>query len=405
MEAEISFIASGTVTSPKGFQAGATYAGIKKRTDSVLDLGILLSEAPCAAAGLFTTNRIKAAPVVLSRRRLPSEGVMAMVVNSGCANASVGEPGLNDAVKMADLAAQSIGVSPEAVLVASTGVIGKRLPMELIETGIGQIAVSRNGGHELARAIMTTDTVPKEGAVAINAGESEFSIGGIAKGSGMIHPDLATLLCFLTTDAAVDIGFLRLSLQKAVAVSFNMVSIDGDTSPNDMVLIMANGLAGSRLISEGSRSADTFQQALSKLCIYLAKGIARDGEGATKLIEVTVRGASSIEEARLAARTIVSSPLVKTAVHGSDPNWGRILAAVGRSGVEVVESKTGLYIGNICLVKAGCPVSFNRGEVVRVLDSSEVPVRLELNLGTATATAWGCDLSREYVTINSKYTT
>ena len=405
MEAGISFIASGTVTSPKGFQAGATYAGIKKRTDSVLDLGILLSEAPCAAAGLFTTNRIKAAPVVLSRRRLPSERVMAVVVNSGCANASVGEPGLNDAVKMAGLAAQSIGVSPEAVLVASTGVIGKRLPMELIETGIRQIAVSRNGGHDLARAIMTTDTVPKEGAVAINAGESGFSIGGIAKGSGMIHPDLATLLCFLTTDAAVDIGFLRLSLQKAVAVSFNMVSIDGDTSPNDMVLIMANGLAGSRLISEGSRSADTFQQALSKLCIYLAKGIARDGEGATKLIEVTVSGASSTEEARLAARTIVSSPLVKTAVHGSDPNWGRILAAVGRSGVEVVESKTGLYIGNICLVKAGCPVSFNREEVVRVLDSSEVPVRLELNLGTATATAWGCDLSREYVTINSEYTT
>ena len=405
MEAEISFIASGTVTSPKGFQAGATYAGIKKRTDSVLDLGILLSEAPCAAAGLFTTNRIKAAPVVLSRRRLPSERVMAVVVNSGCANASVGEPGLNDAVKMAGLAAQSIGVSPEAVLVASTGVIGKRLPMELIETGIRQIAVSRNGGHELARAIMTTDTVPKEGAMAINAGESGFSIGGIAKGSGMIHPDLATLLCFLTTDAAVNIGFLRLSLQKAVAVSFNMVSIDGDTSPNDMVLIMANGLAGSRLISEGSRSADTFQQALSKLCIYLAKGIARDGEGATKLIEVTVSGASSTEEARLAARTIVSSPLVKTAVHGSDPNWGRILAAVGRSGVEVVESKTVLYIGNICLVKAGCPVSFNREEVVRVLDSSEVPVRLELNLGTATATAWGCDLSREYVTINSEYTT
>ena len=405
MEAEISFIASGTVTSPKGFQAGATYAGIKKRTDSVLDLGILLSEAPCAAVGLFTTNRIKAAPVVLSRRRLPSESVMAVVINSGCANASVGEPGLNDAVKMAGLAAQSIGVSPEAVLVASTGVIGRRLPMELIETGIRQIAVSRNGGHELARAIMTTDTVPKEGAVAINAGESGFSIGGIAKGSGMIHPDLATLLCFLTTDAAVDIGLLRLSLQKAVAVSFNMVSIDGETSPNEMVLIMANGLAGSRLISEGSRSADTFQQALSKLCIYLAKGVARDGEGATKLIEVTVSGASSIEEARLAARTIVSSPLVKTAVHGSDPNWGRILAAVGRSGVEVVESKTGLYIGNICLVKAGCPVSFNREEVVRVLDSSEVPVRLELNLGTATATAWGCDLSREYVTINSEYTT
>ena len=405
VEGEISFIDSGTVTSPRGFQAGATYAGIKKRTDGVSDLGILFSEAPCVAAGLFTTNRIKAAPVVLSQQRLPSGEVMAVVVNSGCANASLGEPGLSDAARMADLAAQNIGVSPESVLVASTGVIGKRLPMELIETGIKQITVSPDGGHKLARAIMTTDTVPKEAAVAVSVGKSEFIIGGIAKGSGMIHPNLATFLCFLTTDATVDIDFLRLSLKKAVDVSFNMISIDGDTSPNDMVLIMANGLAGSKPISPGDRQAESFQQALNQLCIYLAKGIARDGEGASKLIEVTVSGASSTSEARLAARTIVGSPLVKAAVHGNDPNWGRIIAAVGRSGVEVVESKIDLYIGNIYLVKSGCPVSFDRGEVVKVLGNSEVSINLGLNLGTAVATAWGCDLSEEYVTINSKYTT
>jgi glutamate N-acetyltransferase/amino-acid N-acetyltransferase len=403
VKARISLATSGTVTSPHGFSAGATHAGIKK--DDILDLGILYSEVPCRAVGLFTANRIKAVPVVLTQERLPSEKARAVVVNSGCANASVGEAGRNDAVRMAELAARRLGVPVESVLVASTGVIGRRLPMELVESGIGQIGVSRDGGHQLARAIMTTDSVPKEGAVTVRAGESGFTIGGITKGSGMIHPDLATLLCFLTTDAAVSLDFLKRSLEKAVAVSFNMVSIDGDTSPNDMVLLLANGQAGNELIQEGSPLADSFQRALSELCIHLAKGIARDGEGATKLIEVTVNGAPSPEAARLAARVVVASSLVKTAVHGSDPNWGRIVAALGRSGVEVVESKIDLYIGSFCLVKAGLPLAYDPEEVVRVLASSEVPVRLELNLGTASATAWGCDLSEEYVTINSAYTT
>ncbi len=403
VEARISFTSSGTVTSPRGFLAGATYAGIKKV--SVPDLGLLYSETPCRAVGLFTANKIKAAPVLLAQERLPSEKARAVVVNSGCANASVGKLGLNDAIKMSELAARRLGVSAESMLVASTGVIGKRLPMELIAGGIGQISLSREGGHELARAIMTTDTVPKEGAVTVTAGRSEFTIGGIAKGSGMIHPNLATLLCFLATDSAVGLEFLRHSLKKAVASSFNMVSIDGDTSPNDMVLLLANGQAGGEPISESGPLADSFQMALSELCIYLAKGIARDGEGATKLIEVTVKGASSPEAARLAARTIVASPLVKAAVHGNDPNWGRIIAAVGRSGVEVVESKIDLYFSSICLVKAGLPIAYDTEEVVRVLASREVPVHLELNLGTASATAWGCDLSEEYVTINSAYTT
>ena len=403
MEAKIEFIAEGTVTSPKGFQAGATYAGINKKAKHGLDLGILLSEVPCVATGVFTTNRIKAAPVVLCQQRLQGGRAVAVVVNSGCANACTGEQGLRDAAEMAGLAAERIGVSPDDVLVANTGVIGQQLPMKLIRAGIGQIVLSTDGGHKLVKAMMTTDTVPKE--VAARVGDSGFIIGGVAKGSGMIHPNLATLLCFLTTDAAVGLDFLKFALRKAVDISFNMVSVDGDTSPNDMVLAMASGLAGNKPISPDSRQASAFQQALDQVCLYLAKSIARDGEGASKLIEATVSGAASVAEARLAARTIVSSLLVKAAVYGSDPNWGRIIAAVGRSGVEVVESKIDLYLGDICVVKGGRPLPFDKRSVVEVLRGSEVSIGLNLNLGTAPATAWGCDLSEEYVTINSQYTT
>ncbi|MFC2002501.1 bifunctional glutamate N-acetyltransferase/amino-acid acetyltransferase ArgJ [Chloroflexota bacterium] len=400
---KIEFVPSGTVTSPQGFHAGATYARIKSKADGVLDLGILFSEAPCTAAALFTTNRIKAAPVLLCQQRLKSGKAAAVVINSGCANAFTGEQGMADAAEMANLAARGIGVSTEDVLVASTGVTGEPLPLNLIRAGIEQVALSADGGHELAEAIMTTDTVPKE--VAVSAGDNEFVIGGVAKGSGMIHPDLATLLCFLTSDAKVDIDFLRETLKRAVDASFNMVSIDGDTSPNDMVLIMANGLARNELITADSKRADAFQQALDQVCIYLAKSVARDGEGATKLIEVKVSGAVSLAEARLAARTVVSSPLVKAAVHGNDPNWGRILAAVGRSGAEVIPSKIDLYIGDICLVRSGNPLPFDKNTAVELLKKTEISISINLNLGTAEATAWGCDLSEEYVTINSQYTT
>jgi glutamate N-acetyltransferase/amino-acid N-acetyltransferase len=304
---------------------------------------------------------------------------------------------------MADLAAERMGILRENVLVASTGVIGEKLSMQLIRPGIRQIALSSEGGHSLMKAMMTTDTVPKE--VAARVDDSGFIIGGVAKGSGMIHPELATMLCFLTTDAAVDLDFLKSALRKAVDISFNMVSIDGDTSTNDMVLVMANGLAGNKSISQDSRQASIFQQALDQVCIYLAKSIARDGEGASKLIEVTVSGAPSVAEARLAARTIVNSLLVKTAVYGSDPNWGRIVAAVGRSGVEVVESKINLYIGDICVVREGNPLPFDNRSVGEVLGGSEVAIGLYLNLGMTSATAWGCDLSEEYVIINSQYTT
>ena len=401
MEAKIEFIPEGTVTSPEGFQAGATCAGIKE--EAKLDLGILFSEAPCVATALFTTNKVKAAPVVLCQQRVQKGRAIAVVVNSGCANAVTGEQGLRNAVEMAGLAAEKIGVSPEDVLVASTGVIGQQLPMKLIRAGIGQIVLSPEGGHSLAKAMMTTDTVPKE--IATRVTDSEFTIGGVTKGSGMIHPELGTMLCFLTTDAAVELDFLKLALRRAVAISFNMISIDGDTSTNDTVLIMANGLAGNKPISQDSRQASVFQQTLDQACIYLAKSMARDGEGAGKLIEVIVSGAPSVAEARSAARTIVSSSLVKTAVYGNDPNWGRIMAAVGRSGVEVVESKVDLYIGDICVLKRGRPLPFDERSVVEGLKGDEVFINLDLNLGTASATAWGCDLSEEYVTINSQYTT
>jgi len=285
METKVEFMPSGGVTSPMGFSAGAACAGIKKTVEDCLDIGILYSEVPCTATAVFTTNQIKAAPIVLSQQRLQGGRAVAVVVNSGCANACTGEPGLADAAEMAKLAAECIGASPEDVLVASTGVIGQRLPMERIRAGVGQVVLAADGGHELARAIMTTDTVPKE--VAVRTGEGGFVIGGTAKGSGMIHPELATLLCFLTTDASVDMDFLRLALRKAVDISFNMVSIDGDTSPNDMVLVMANGLAEGEFISQGSRQADTFQQALNQVCIHLARAIARDGEGASKFIAVS----------------------------------------------------------------------------------------------------------------------
>lgn len=399
MEAGIKSIPSGGITSPQGFLAGAVSAGIKHGAEDSHDLGILFSEVPCAAAAVFTTNKIKAAPVILSRQHLQNGRAMAVVVNSGCANAGTGAAGMTDAVAMAEITAGKLGISTEDVIVASTGVIGDRLPMDRIRDGLERVAPGIDGGHDLARAIMTTDTVPKEVAV----GADGFIIGGIAKGSGMIHPDLATMLAFLTTDADVEAAFLQQALRQAVDVSFNMVSIDGDTSTNDMVLLLANGMAGSEKITSGN--GEIFQQALNSVCLSLAKAIARDGEGATRLIEVTVKNAASVTDARSAARTVVNSPLVKTAVHGSDPNWGRILAAAGRSGASVEEEKIDIYIGDICMVNNGCPVSFNREAAVNLLSGLEVSILIDFKLGSAGAIAWGCDLSEEYVTINSQYTT
>jgi len=403
MKTVIEFIPSGGITTPRGFSAGAASAGIKNSGSERLDLAILLSETVCNTAAVFTRNRVKAASVVLSQERLREGKATAVIVNSGCANACTGEPGLKHASEMTEMAARHVGLSPSDVLVASTGVIGICLPMDRIRKAVPGITFSVNGGHDFALAIMTTDTVPKEAAVTV--GSAGFTIGGAVKGSGMIHPDMATLLCFLTTDAVVETAFLNKALKEAIDISLNMVSVDGGTSTNDMALIMANGQMGGETISEGSSLAGVFSEALNRLCIYLAREVARDGEGATKLIEVTVKGAAGLADARLVARTIVCSPLVKTAVHGSDPNWGRVLTAAGYSGVELAADKLELEIGGIRLVKNGCPVSFNHTDVVGKLDGNEVSIVLNLNLGNAEAIAWGCDMSEEYVTINSEYTT
>jgi glutamate N-acetyltransferase/amino-acid N-acetyltransferase len=405
MSAEV--IHGGTITSPQGFIAGATYAGLKSKGDNLLDLGILCSEVPCIAAGVFTTNKIKAAPVLLCQRNLKGSQAQAIVVNSGCANACTGRQGMADAEKMTVLTARNLGLLPEEVLVASTGVIGKQLPMKQIRDGIESMALSSEGGHALAKAIITTDTLPKEIAVKVNLGQNESGIiiGGIAKGAGMIHPDMATLLCFLTTDAAVSPLFLKKALQRAVDASFNMITVDGDTSPNDSAIILANGLAGNKILKEGSARAKEFEEALTEVCLFLAKFIARDGEGATKLIQITVEGALTIDQARSGARIVAGSYLVKSAVHGSDPNWGRIIAALGRSGVDMEETRVDLYLDSLCLMKEGRPLPFDQVQAKSILDRAGVPIRICLNLGDASATAWGCDLSEEYVTINSEYTT
>jgi glutamate N-acetyltransferase/amino-acid N-acetyltransferase len=395
-------ILSGGVSSASGFLAGAVHAGIKS-TDE-LDLAILCSEVLCTAAGVFTTNQIKSAPIILSRRHIAKGQAQAVVVNSGCANACTGGQGLADALEMANLAAARLGLSPEHILVASTGVIGVPLPMDKIKTGILEIKPTRGGGQDFCRAMMTTDTRPKEIAVQVDAGGAKFTIGGAAKGAGMIHPNMATMLCFITSDAAVSAEFLPVALQKAIDCSFNMISIDGDTSPSDCAFLLANGLAGNEPI--GFDNGDAFQEALNAVCTHLAKSIARDGEGATKLIEITVQGAADQAGARQAARTITSSPLVKAAIHGNDPNWGRIVAALGRSGAAVSEDKLDVYLNDVCIMKQGRPTSFSKQEMISALSNSDdVLIRLCLNLGDGQATAWGCDLSEEYVTINSAYTT
>jgi glutamate N-acetyltransferase/amino-acid N-acetyltransferase len=395
-------IPSGSVSSASGFLAGAVHAGIKSKGE--LDLAILCSEVPCKAAGVFTTNQIKSAPVILSQRHIARRRAQAIVVNSGCANACTGEQGLADAREMAKLTAAKLGLSPEHILVASTGVIGVPLPMDKIRAGIPKIKPTRRGGHDFCRAIMTTDTRLKEMAVQVDSRGTKFTIGGVAKGAGMIHPNMATMLCFVATDAVVSADFLHAALHAAVDGSFNMVSIDGDTSPSDCTFLLANGLAGNESIDFDNGGA--FQEALNAVCTHLAKSMARDGEGATKLIEVTVEGAEDQVGARQAARTIASSPLVKAAIHGNDPNWGRIVAALGRSETRVSEDRLDVYLNDVCVMKQGCPAPFSKAEMISALsNSANVLIRLCLNLGDGGATAWGCDLSEEYVRINSRYTT
>ncbi|MBI4201358.1 MAG: bifunctional glutamate N-acetyltransferase/amino-acid acetyltransferase ArgJ [Chloroflexi bacterium] len=405
MNQHIRFVPQGTATSPQGFQAGATFAGMKTYAADKLDLGILCSSRPCACAGVFTTNRIKSPSTSLTQKHIQRGAVQAVVVNSGIANTSVGDQGYKDALEVVRLAAAQLGVKQEQVAFLSTGIIGVELPMALIRAALPKIQLSESGGQAFARAIVTTDTHPKEAAVSCDFGGRTVTIGGATKGSGMIHPNMATMLAFLATDAPVEPAFLRSTLKHAADRSFNMITVDGDTSTNDTLMVMANGAAGGSTLHSDSPDAPLFREAMTQLCIHLAKEVVRDGEGASKLFEVVVEGAVTEKEARLAARTIASSNLVKTAVHGNDPNWGRIIAALGRSGARVRESKLSLYVNDVCILENGLPIPFFKDAIILQMKETEVSFRLNLNLGNNSATAWGCDLSEAYVTFNSAYTT
>ena len=405
MSGPIKVLEGGTVTSPQGFLAGATYAGLKTYAEDKLDLALITSETPCVAAGVFTTNTIKSATVTVNREHLAQGPVRGLVVNAGIANTCVGEQGYKDAQEMTALAGQRTGLTPEEVLVCSTGVIGMELPMSLIRSGIDQIQLSADGGHAVARAMMTTDTRPKEVAVSIELGGRPVLIGGVAKGSGMIHPNMATMLAFVTTDAQVEANFLQTTLTEVAGASFNMLTVDGDTSTNDTLLVLANGLAGNQTIDANSPDAGAFREALSQVCVHLTRELARDGEGASRLIIVEVAGAKDRDDARKAARTVASSNLVKSAVNGADPNWGRVMMALGRSGAAADETKIDLFVNGVCIMEAGSPIPFHRDAVVSQMRGPEVTFRLQLNLGNGEAIAWGCDLTEEYVIINSAYTT
>ena len=405
MTASTKSVEGGTITTVPGFLAGATYAGLKTYAEDKLDLGLILSEAPCVAAGVFTTNTIKSPSVTVTQEHLARGTARGLVVNAGIANTCVGDQGYKDAKDLASLAAKRLGIQQEEVLVCSTGVIGVELPMSLISTGLEKIDLEAEGGHAVARAMMTTDTRPKEAAVSFELDGRQAHIGGVTKGSGMIHPDMATMLAFVATDVAVERGFLDATLREVADSSFNMVSVDGDTSTNDTLLVMANGLADNRPINSNSPDAEPFKEALLEVCVRLSRELARDGEGASREIIVEVVGARDTVDARKAARTIASSNLVKSAVYGADPNWGRIMMALGRSGATTVESKVDLYLNGVFIMQDGKPIPFHREGVVALMQGTEITIRLNLNLGNGEATAWGCDLTEQYVIINSAYTT
>lgn len=397
------------VTFPAGFMAGAAAAGVKhgasgppRGTHDRLDVALLIADRPCSAAAVFTSNQVIAAPLVVTRRHLERGQLRALVVNSGNANACTGAQGERDALAMTRAAAAKLGTAPDEVAVASTGVIGIPLPVDRIAKAIDAIQPSVEGWDALSRAIMTTDTRPKVAEREVWLAGRPVRVGGVAKGAGMIHPNMATLLAFLTTDAVLSAPAADRALRQAVDASFNAISVDGDTSTNDMALLLASGASGVTL--EGDGWAE-FAAALTEVCDELARAIVADGEGATKVFEVRVRGAASDEDARAAARTITTSNLVKAAVHGADPNWGRILAAAGRSGARVDARKASVRIGDVDVFVSGSPADWDAAAVRRIFERAEIEIVVDLGLGTGTARAWGCDLSAEYVRVNSEYTT
>ena len=406
MTVDFKWLSSGSVTSPGGWKAGAVDAGIKTYgPEPRLDLGVLTADRPCAVAGIFTRNQVYGAPVKVTRERVADGRARALIVNSGCSNVGMGPRGESDAVRMTELVADRLSIPADEVLVASTGVIGRPLPMEKIEAAAARIAFTDQGGADFARAIMTTDTVPKSRALCFEAGGRTYTIGGTAKGSGMVHPDMATALCFLTTDAPADPRWLDKVLREAADLSLNMIDVDMDTSTSDTMLLFASGAAGGKALRARHPAAGAFREGLVALAVELGKDLVRDGEGARTLIAVEVRGAASRGDARAAARTVASSPLIKTMVTGRDPNLGRVLMAVGRSGARVDLDRISVYIGEHLAFRNGVPTDLDLAVVSNAMDAEQVRLVIDLGLGAQSAVAWGCDLTEDYISINADYTT
>ncbi|KEZ52244.1 bifunctional ornithine acetyltransferase/N-acetylglutamate synthase [Metabacillus indicus] len=401
--AGIQKIEEGSVTSPKGFKADGVHTGLRyaKR-----DLGVLISEVPASCAAVYTQSHFQAAPLKVTQESTKAEQkLQALIVNSAIANACTGEQGLKDAYEMRSLCAEAFSLKEEYVAVASTGVIGEFLKMDCIRSGVGAVSPAKLGASAFEEAILTTDTVTKKTAYEIIVGGNKVTIGGCAKGSGMIHPNMATMLAFITTDAAIESDVLQGVLGELTDVSFNQITVDGETSTNDMVLVMANGLAGNAMLTPEHEDWDDFKLGLKKVCEDLAKSIAKDGEGATKLIEVTVEGAASDEEARITAKKVVGSSLVKTAVYGSDANWGRIIGAIGHSDAKVNPEGIGIFLESQCLFHNGQPQAFSEELAKKALEKETVAIHIDLRVGNGEGKAWGCDLTYDYVKINASYRT
>ena len=400
----------GGVTAAKGYEAASTAAGIKYQGRT--DMALIYSQVPCVSAGTFTTNVVKAAPVKWDRQIVDSgAGVQAVVVNSGIANACTGEEGMGYCKETAEAAAKALNIDAAGVLVGSTGVIGMQLPMQKLVDGIqvlaGKKAEGLQSGHDAALAIMTTDTVEKEMAVEIEIGGKTVTIGGMSKGSGMIHPNMCTMLAFITTDAAITKEALQKALSEDVEDTYNMISVDGDTSTNDTAILLANGLAGNQEITYASPEYETFKEALHMVNETLAKKMAGDGEGATALFEVKVVGAESIKQAKTLAKSVVCSNLTKAAIAGNDENWGRILCAMGYSGVQFDPEKVDLFFeskaGKLQIIENGVATDYSEEVATKILSEPEITATADIKMGDYSATAWGCDLTHEYININADY--
>ena len=397
--------AAAGVTFPKGFKAAGVKAGIKKSGN--LDLALIYTEKEAAVAGVFTKNAVAAAPVIVSREVVKGGKAHAIVANAGCANACTGETGLANARKMAALAAAEVGCAPDEVLVGSTGIIGVNLPMDKLEAGIKAAAaeLSEDGSKNAGNAIITTDTYSKACSCEVEIGGQAVRFGAIAKGSGMIQPNMATMLCYITTDANISSQLMQKALSEIVEVSFNMISVDGDMSTNDTVLVLANGASGAAEITDGSPEYYKFYATLKEICQELSKRIAADGEGATKFLTINVSGTKTFEDAKTVAMSIAKSPLVKTAFFGEDPNWGRVICAVGYAGIPMVPEKTVIKFGGVPVYANGLGAEFNEDDIHKVMAEHDIVIDVEMGMGDAKATVWSCDFSYEYVKINGEYHT